>query len=219
MLKKKVRERELAFAILTGGKSTRFGSDKGLYEFLGKSLIVHEFETIQSVSAEIFVVSRSQSQTEAYKLKMGNAPNISYIIDDTELFKEKNNAPMIGFYSTFKILSNLNYKHVFMLSCDVPFIQRKVIDLLIQESKGYDCCIPRWNNGYLEPLCAIYPVEKGLQKAKSCLVAKTFKLSKLIEDQWKINYVSIEDTIQRVDKDLLTFSNINSLKDLEKIKK
>ena len=41
-----------------------------------------------------------------------------------------------------------------------------MINLLIKQSDGFDCCIPKWNNGFLELLLAIYPVKKALQTAK-----------------------------------------------------
>ncbi|MFX0041028.1 MAG: NTP transferase domain-containing protein, partial [Candidatus Heimdallarchaeota archaeon] len=46
-----IRERSkyLAITILIGGKSSRFGSDKGLFQILGKPLISYELEILEQL--------------------------------------------------------------------------------------------------------------------------------------------------------------------------
>ena len=60
----------LAIAILIGGKSTRFGSDKGLYNFLGKPLITHQLETLNQGNYDIFLVASSKEQVQNYANKI-----------------------------------------------------------------------------------------------------------------------------------------------------
>ena len=106
-----------------------------------------------------------------------------------------------------------------VLPCDTPLVQKNVINLLIEESKEYDCCIPRWNNGFLEPLIAVYPIEKSFKRAGEILKGNNYKLTNLLAEDWKINYISIENSIQPLDPQLLSFFNINEQSELEMIKK
>ena len=70
-------------------------------------------------------------------------------------------------------------------------------------------------SNFMEPLCAIYSVRKVFQKAKENLENRDYKLTNLLDKNWKINYLSIEESIKPLDKKLLTFININKLEDIE----
>jgi len=212
------RNKSLAFMILIGGRSTRFGSDKGIFEFMAKPLISYQLEIISQFNYDIFLVAHSQLQVHAYLEKIDFTQIMAFIIDDRKILAEKSvHSPMIGIYSGFKELRSLGYEKAFVLSCDMPLIKYEVVRLLLKTIKGYDCCIPRWNNGYLEPLFAIYPVNKAFEKAKYNLENEVYKLIRLLEEDWKINYIPVEKEIQRLDEKLLTFINLNGPVDLEKL--
>ncbi len=218
MLKIGDENKSLAFAILIGGKSTRFGSDKGIFKFLGKPLISYQIETIEKFHKDIYLVAHSQEQVQTYKIKIeiGNIKN--FFLDDVDLISnEELRTPMIGIYTAFKELDKLGYERAFILSCDAPLIKYDVIDLLMKQSEGYDCCIPRWNNEFLEPLLAIYPVKKAAQTAKDNIERETYKLTNILDDNWKINFISIEKMIQPFDEKLISFFNINGPVDIDKL--
>ena len=213
-------KKSLAFVILIGGKSLRFGSDKGIFEFLGKPLVSYQIETIAKFNNNIFLVANSQEQVQLYKIKIETENIKEFFLDDVELILNKElRTPMIGLYSAFKELNNLRYENVFVFSCDAPLIKYDVIDLLIKQSEGFDCCIPRWNNGFLEPLFAIYPVEKSLQTSKESIQTQKYKLTEILDKTWKINYISVEDEIKPIDDNLISFVNINGPIDVEKLMK
>ena len=147
---------DLAFIILVGGKSSRFGSDKGLYKFLGKPLISYQLETLIPFKKDIFLVAHSKEQVKEY-IKIVEYYKISgFILDVMKDFEFiSHHSSMLGLYSAFKELSTLGYKRVFTISCDMPFIKKEIIELLINKSDGFDCCIPKWEDSLLEPLFAI----------------------------------------------------------------
>jgi len=210
----------LAFAILIGGKSTRFGSDKGIFEFLGKPLISYQIETLSKFKVDIFLVAHSQDQVQTYKIKIDTENIKGFILDDKEIISDREfRTPMIGMYSAFKELNNLGYDMAFILSCDTPLIKHEIVELIIKKSEVFDCCIPKWNNGYLEPLFAIYPIKKAFQTAKENLMNKSYKLTNLLDSDWNINYISIENAIHPIDENLISFININGPIDLEKLMK
>ena len=219
MLKIQNESKFLAIAILIGGKSSRFGSDKGLFEIYGKSLISYQLEILSDLNYDIFLVAKSVDQVNDYMKKIDLNKINAFIVD------ERNNnqseslyTPMIGLYSTFKELNKLNYEKVLILSCDMPLIKKDVLKYLIKQSSVFDCCIPQWANGFLEPLIAIYPISKALKIASKNIRKKSYKLTNLLSTKWKINYISIEEKIKKIDSTLSSFININELSDLEKLK-
>jgi molybdopterin-guanine dinucleotide biosynthesis protein A len=212
------KNKSLAFVILIGGKSKRFGSDKGLYKFNGKPLIMYQLEILSRFNHSIFVVAHSQKQMQEYVNEIDFRKITAFILDDHNLSQDKNiRSPMIGIYSAFKELDKLGYDKAFTISCDMPLIKYEIIEFLIKKAEDYDFCIPKWDNGYLEPLFAIYPIKKTLFKIKVNLKNKTYKLLNIIDKNWKSNYISVEKELQSLDADLLNFININNHVDIENL--
>ncbi len=210
---------EIPFVILVGGKSKRFGNDKGLTTIFGKTFIQHQLESLLKISRNIFLSARDKKQIQHYAEEITSFNAVSFILDESDITKEKYfQSPLIGMYSIFKHLLNSNFSKVFLISCDLPLLKREIAKLMLRESRGYDCCIPRWNNSYLEPLFAIYPIQKGYEEAKKNLISSKYRLREILSKDWKINYVSIENKIKPIDKELLTFYNINTEEDLEILK-
>ena len=209
---------ELAILILIGGKSNRLGTEKGIIKILGKPLISYQIETLKKFDNEVFLVAHSDDQIQHYRNQMIVPKDVYFIVDDREFFTyEKINKPMLGVYSGLKELELLGFKKAFILSCDMPLINMNVIKLLISESINHECVIPCWNNGFLEYFFAIYPVKKGFEKAKKILTTKNYGLTNFVDKNWDISYVSIEDTIQPLDKNLVSFININGPIDVYKV--
>jgi len=144
---------------------------------------------------------------------------MAFIIDDYDINLNQNiRSPILGLYSTFKELKKLTYQKVFVFSCDNPLFSYEVIDYMKKESNQYDCYMPKWNNGFREPLFAIYPVEKAYKTSLRNLKQKQYKLTKIIDEDWTVKYVSIEQNIKYLDPNLLSFKNINKLADIKTLK-
>lgn len=140
---------------------------------------------------------------------------MGFIIDDDN--SNLNNevySPLIGLFSTFKELKTLEYNKVLILPCDIPLVKYEVLEFLLTQCKEYDCCIPKWNNNLLEPLIAIYPVQRAFETSSKNLTEKQYKLTKIISQNWQTNYISIEQEIKKIDPNLLSFKNINQRDDL-----
>lgn len=211
--------KSLAIIILVGGKNFRLGTETGLINFNGKPVILHQVETLSKFDDDLFLVAHSEIQLNKYK----NIPfprKVEYIIDDKELLSEKDfRSPLLGIYSGLKRLKELHFEKVLLISGDAPLIKDKVISFIINQVEGYECCIPKWKNEFLEPLLAIYPVNKAYENAKKSIMTKNFSLNGIIDDEWNINYISIENSIKPLDENFLSFININGPIDIEKLKK
>lgn len=212
-------QKKLAIVILIGGKNIRFGNESAaVLDVLGKPLILHQIETLSKFDEDVFLVANSEYQINSYYREINFPRDINFIVDDTEIIGESDvRTPMLGIYSGFKELNNLGFEKGFLLSGDMPLIKPEVIELLIKEVEGYDCCIPRWNNGFLEPLFAIYPVEKTYELTKKTIQEKNYALNSIIDKTWNINYISVEESIKPLDQNLVGLINVNGPIDLEKV--
>ena len=141
---------------------------------------------------------------------------MGFIVDDYDFnLKPTSRFPLIGLYSAFKELKKLGYRKTFVISCDSPLIKYEVVEFLIEQCKEFDCCIPKWENDFLEPLFAIYHINKAYETTLRNLKQKHYKLTKIIGQDWKTNYISIEQDIKKIDPKLLSIKNINKLEDIK----
>ena len=212
-------EKKLAILILVGGKNVRFGNESvAVLDVLGKPLILHQIETLSMFDEDVFLIAHSEKQISFYYKKINFGRKINFIVDDTEILEDTElRTPMLGIYSGFKELDRLGFEKVFLLSGDMPLIKPKVIELMFNKAKGYDCIIPRWNNGYLEPLFAIYPVNSTFKLAKKSIQEHNYALNKIIDESLDINYISVEEFIKPLDQNLVSLINVNTPIDLEKL--
>jgi molybdopterin-guanine dinucleotide biosynthesis protein A len=91
-----------------------------------------------------------------------------------------------------------------------------VISLLIRLVPGNDAVVPRWPNGYIEPLQAIYRTKEAYRASLESIASEEFRLVNLISRLKEVLYLSTT-VIKQLDKELLTFHNINVFNDLETI--
>ena len=182
-------------------------------------MISYLLETVSRFKRDVFLIANSQQQVQIYINEIDYTKISAFIVDDYEISKkQKSSSPLIGLYTAFKELKKLGYQKVFVLSCDNPLVKFEVIEYITKHCEGFDCCIPKWNNNFLEPLLAIYPIGKAYEISSLNLKNNIFKLTKLVSQTWKTNFISIEEEIMLLDKKLQSFININTKEDIFNLK-
>ncbi len=189
--------------VLAGGFSTRFGQDKGVIELAGKPLIRHVVEAVSPVVDEIIVVTSSQERAAGYAKVV--AADVRFAVDVC-----KSNSPLIGALTGFGCA---NGDCSLLLPFDTPFISGEVVSLLFELCKGKAAVIPRWPDGNIEPLHAVYHTKSALKAAKSAVAEGKLNVRAMIEKLRGVRYVSTL-VIQQLDEELHTFFNINTPADL-----
>nr|MDO8078610.1 molybdenum cofactor guanylyltransferase [Candidatus Freyarchaeota archaeon] len=197
--------RDSAVAILCGGKSVRMGADKGLISLCGKPMILHVVEACENVFREILVVLGSNAN-ESYKELLSGRARI--LIDESRGF----NSPLVGAYTAFE---NCEQKYTYLLSCDMPFVKTDVLRLLREVITTEDAVIPRWPNGYIEPLHAIYRTKPSRDASEKALSENRRDMRALLENLRRILYLSTM-VIEQLDPRLDTFFNVNTMNELNK---
>jgi molybdopterin-guanine dinucleotide biosynthesis protein A len=194
--------------ILAGGFSERFGQDKGLVRLMGKPLILHVFDRACDIVEEVAVVVSSQRQRKAYLPLFPKKTRILADIKDSQ-------SPLVGALTGF---ANSEGDYSILLPCDTPFISGKVMKLLFKTSQGMDAVIPRWPNGYVEPLQAVYRIGSALTAAEEAIDKRETRLMAMISRLKRVRYISTE-AIKELDPSLITFFNVNTKADLGEAEK
>jgi molybdopterin-guanine dinucleotide biosynthesis protein A len=102
-----------------------------------------------------------------------------------------------------------------LLPFDTPFVSGEVVSLLFELCEGRAAVIPRWPNGYIEPLHAVYQTRRALVAAEAAVAEGGLRVRALIERLRGVRYVSTL-VVQQLDPELLTFFNVNTPADLDK---
>lgn len=191
--------------ILAGGFSKRFGSDKGLTTLLDKPLIKFVLNAVEGIVKEIIVAVSSSEQAGAYSKVLGS--NIKVVVD-----KCKMQGPLVGALTG---LSEAQGEYALLLSCDTPLVSREILTLLLEICIGKNAVIPRWPNGYIEPLQAAYRTKPALEAAEKAINEGKFDMRSMIEKLRGIRYISTL-VLQQLDPELKTFLNVNTPLDLKK---
>ena len=130
--------------VLTGGRSTRMGQDKGALEYHGRTQAKYCYELLSQFCDEVFISLRAeQSGEEPY----ARFPQIH----DTFL----GYGPIGGILSAQKAHPHAAW---LVLACDLPYVSRVTIDNLVVNRNPYKLATAyiSANDGFPEPLCAVY---------------------------------------------------------------
>jgi molybdopterin-guanine dinucleotide biosynthesis protein A len=190
--------------ILAGGPSNRFGKNKALVRLRDKPLIEYVVEELRRITNSIIVVISKNDSIEEFQ-------NILY--SDIEIVRDdgKLKSPLTGLISG---LNKFSEGYVAILACDMPFVKSEVLKLLFDKVKGFDLAIPRWPNGYLEPLHAVYDSNKTRQCLSKLKISNNTRVSDLISRLELVNYLDISE-IMKIDPSLRLFFNVNSENELK----
>jgi molybdopterin-guanine dinucleotide biosynthesis protein A len=191
--------------VLAGGFSSRFGQDKGVLELADKPLIRHVTDAIDPLVDEVVVVTNSRERVLKYSKFM--VADVHFVVDVCEA-----GSPLIGALTGF---GSAHGKYSLLLPFDTPFVSEEVVSLLFELCQGKAAVVPRWPNGYIEPLHAVYQTKLALEAAESAMTERKLKVRAFIEKLKGVRYVSTM-VIQQLDPELLTFFNVNTPADLDK---
>ena len=179
--------------ILAGGKSSRMGTDKGLLDFEGQSLIEYAISVIRPICNEI-LISTNQKGYEGYGF-----PIITDNFTDC--------GPIGGLEAALKA-SKTDWNVV--ISCDTPSLKVELFQEMIAQIKDQDVLIPSHENG-IEPLAGIYH-KRMSSTFKQKIDAKEYKLRKIIK-ACKIEFFDSSPLLAQYPK---LFVNLNSQDDLNR---
>lgn len=161
--------------ILAGGKSTRMGQNKAFLEFCNETFIgriINEFKRAD----EVIVSASSYGTYERNDIKV--------VYDEN-----KDIGPLEGIR---QILLASTEKYVFICASDMPFVNKKVADLLAGYISSDNDCYVICDEERFHPLCAIY--SKDILPVIEELISEgKYKLRFLLE-RTRTKLISLNDT-------------------------
>jgi molybdopterin-guanine dinucleotide biosynthesis protein A len=193
---------KISAVILAGGKSKRFGKNKAFLKIGGRILIDQIVEKTGRLSNEIIVVTNILKKFD-YLPKKFDYLNIK-LIKDIIPYK----GALGGIYSGLLFAEN---NSIFVVACDMPFLNIPLLKYIISFCQDYDVVIPKINN-FFEPLHAIYS-KKCLKPIKKLIDENNLKIIDFFKGV-DVKFID-KNEIEEFDPDLLSIFNINTLEDLK----
>ena len=190
--------------VVAGGVSKRFGEMKGLAKLNGKPLILHVLDRLNPIIDDVVVVVSSERQRKEFGKIVTEKARI--VIDKRQI-----QSPTVGALTGFE---NVQSAYALLLGCDTPFLSTEILSFLLEICEDRSATIPRWPNGNIEPLHAVYKTEAGAKAAREALKQRKFDMRSMIANLPNVRYVSTL-VLRQLDPKLETFFNINTLNDLK----
>ncbi|MHA2396246.1 MAG: molybdenum cofactor guanylyltransferase [Candidatus Thorarchaeota archaeon] len=195
---------EVTVAILAGGTSKRFGSEKSLAEFQGKSLISHMITIARNLSSEVIVVVSDEVQETNL---CESVKGVRVVVDPPSDIK----CALAGALTAFEYTLT---PHTLLLPVDTPLANVELLRVIVGMSTGHGAVVPTWPSGYIEPLHSVYLAEHAYYHGLKVMEKGRHKMSDMLDALQNVLFVSTE-TLKQFDSDLDTFVNFNTLKDLK----
>ena len=183
--------------ILAGGESTRMGKNKAFIEINGKRIIDRTVSLFREVFDDVLLVTNTPLDYIELKVRIV-----------TDLVSGKGS--LGGIYTGLFFSSS---PKAFFVGCDMPFLDRRVIQYFLGLAQTADIVVQRTKD-YWQPLHAIYPrtllkpIERLLQQGELKII-KTYQGMRVREVTGK--------ELKRFDPDLHTLSNFNTPEELKKL--
>ncbi len=185
-------------AVLAGGKSSRFGSNKALAIFQGRPLISLIIDPLRTVMDRVLIISNKPAEFEIFGLQ---------VFSDIYV----NRGPLAGIHSALKASYS---EWTIIAPCDMPFFSSFLAQILLQEKEQADAvCFSL--NGRIEPLpLLIHKDTAGF--VLSILKAGNFGVYDLL-NTCKSKTISVENCGYPLNPKM--FRNCNSAADLNRLEK
>jgi len=187
----------VSVVILAGGKGRRFGSKKQFFTIDGESLVERCVRRFSPLFSDVVVATDNASELiplkEKYRVK---------IVED----EMKNLGAIVGIYTGLK---NIVEEKAFVCGVDMPFINFNLVKYLM--SKDGKIVVP-FVRGFPEALHSVYSKDI-IPQIQELLNEGIYKISELFNFVETV-YID-EREVRQVDKNLTSFFNLNTKKDLE----
>lgn len=186
--------RGISAAILVGGLSKRLGRDKVLLKFEGEPLIRRSVNLLTTLFGKVQIIGHHRPEFAELGVE---------VIED--IYPGKGS--LGGLYTAVESCTS---EAVFVQAADMPFVNRALIEQLLQHEGQADAVIPRGPRGF-EPLCALYS-RSCSDPMKRAIEDGTFKIMAALGD---LTVLHPEIKVEKGEQD--PFANINFPEDWERL--
>jgi len=189
----------VSVAILAGGQSKRMGRNKALLTVGGQLLIERVINRVQPLTDDLIVSTNSPKKYAHFGLRC--------VVD-----VYPNKAALGGIYSALRAA---HYPHVLVVACDMPLLNKALLQYLIDLASTVDAVVPIVNPPHPEALHAVYS-KKSIPAVEILLKNNDLRVSHLF-DNISVRYVD-RNEIAPFDPEFLSFVNVNTPDDWERFR-
>jgi molybdopterin-guanine dinucleotide biosynthesis protein A len=129
----------VAVGILAGGASSRMGSNKALLEFRGRPLLERQLGVVRPIFERVLVGANDPAPYAPFGVEV--VPDVL--------------AERCALTGIHALLAAARTEHVFVVACDLPFLNPALIEDLLGRRGAMDVVLPVTTRGP-EPLHAVY---------------------------------------------------------------
>jgi molybdopterin-guanine dinucleotide biosynthesis protein A len=191
--------------ILAGGRSRRLGRAKALEPFQGEPMIRRVISRLSQVTDDLVFVVNDQEQASALPITPDNV-SLPY---KTAVDLYPDGGSLGGIFTG---LSAADSQWAFVVACDMPFLNVDLMNQMLTLRDGNDAVVPR-TDGYPEPTHALYN-KTCLPHMQKRLQNNDLKIARFF-DEVTVRFLE-EAEVRDVDKDLVSFFNVNTQDDLDR---
>lgn len=196
----------VTIAILAGGGSSRFGSEKSLALFKGKPLVSHMLSIAKVLTSHVIVVASNDSQQTS----------ISEIVTDIEIVLDSDDSEKCALNGAVTAFEYSESDYTLLLPVDTPLASKGLLRTLLDLRDGHGAVVPAWPNGYVEPLHSVYLTDHAYNKGLEVLETGQKRMQALLDSLSNVLYMQTE-ILRRFDKKLDTFANVNTPNELKRL--
>ncbi|WHZ03069.1 molybdenum cofactor guanylyltransferase [Neobacillus sp. YX16] len=190
-----------AAIILSGGKSSRMGTNKALLKLNEKTTIERMVDILKIYFDDIILVTNDMESYQFLGVKM---------VSDHYPGK----GPLAGFHAG---LMASDYDVNFITACDMPFISGELAATLVNMIDHHDALVPVIN-GKMQTLCAVFQ-KKSVAKIEECIENGRLPIKHLLE-HLNVLYVTEKELQANSNIDMeRVFFNMNHPHEYEDAKK
>ncbi|MCM3692998.1 molybdenum cofactor guanylyltransferase [Neobacillus niacini] len=190
-----------AAIILSGGKSSRMGTNKALLKLNEKTTIERMVDTLKIYFDDIILVTNEMESYQFLGVKM---------VSDHYPGK----GPLAGFHAG---LMASDYDVNFITACDMPFISGELAATLVNMIDHHDALVPVIN-GKMQTLCGVFQ-KKNVTKIEECIENGRLPIKQLL-DHLNVLYITENELQAYTNIDLeRVFFNMNHPHEYEEAKK
>lgn len=170
--------------IMAGGRSSRMKFNKAFAEIGGRPVINVIINKFINLFDQTIIISNEPEQYATF-----NLPTYSDVYPRL--------GPVSGIHSA---LYYANFDKVFVLGCDMPFMNMKLVEHMLDQLEDHEAAVPEIN-GYLQPISAAYS-KRCLPVLTQCLDNKLLKLVLVFKEL---------DTVRLKESELRSFGEIREM--------
>lgn len=186
----------LTAIILAGGKSSRMGTDKGLVHLKEIPMVKHVIEAARKANIEEIIIV---SNNPVYK--QFGFPVYPDIVKDK--------GPLGGIYTG---LQKSNTTRNLILSCDIPFINSDVLNLLVNSHSAKPITVVK-HRGIIHNLIGVFDTSL-IHELGEHIVSNKLKVGQFIESK-NADVIDLEVFLPTMDHQIV--ANINTMDELKKM--